>query len=147
TEHGIRQALDRANKERGKLHVMLKKHGGVQELLNQPARWELFIKTAQGELAQARRLAGSGDGGLDVELTEGLDRLEQQLTNDKADYGLGRRLEKIRLDRAPSWEAGEFDSRTAAGKYSKALAGFAPLPDEPAAVVARITSCPIKEQL
>src|SRR5262249_13827469 len=45
TEEGIRQATDRAGKSRRELHAVLKKQGGVQELLNQPARWELFLKT------------------------------------------------------------------------------------------------------
>src|SRR5262249_1703235 len=57
TEEGIRQALERGTTSRAELHAILKKPGGVQQLLNQPARWELFIKTAEGELAQARRLA------------------------------------------------------------------------------------------
>src|SRR5262249_36252486 len=55
TEQGIRQALDQANKIRGELHAVLKKPGGVQQLLNQPARWDLFLQTAQAELAQVRR--------------------------------------------------------------------------------------------
>src|SRR5262249_19288602 len=57
TEEGIRQALDRGAKSRADLGAILKTPGGMQQLLNQPARWELFIKTAQGELAQAQRLA------------------------------------------------------------------------------------------
>src|SRR5262245_44154364 len=90
TEGGIRQALDRGTNSRTELHAILKKPGGVQQLLNQPARWELFIKTAQGELAQARRLAVRAEGELDAELTQGMDQLEEQLTSDQADYDLAR---------------------------------------------------------
>src|SRR5205807_8394368 len=54
TEEGIRQALDRGSKSRAELHSVLRDPSGVQQLLNQPGRWELFIKTGLGELAQAR---------------------------------------------------------------------------------------------
>src|SRR5262249_26106668 len=93
TEQGIRGALDRADKSHGALHAVLKKQGGVQELLNQPARWELFRMTARGELAHARRLLARAEGDVDAELTRGLDRLEQQLTSDEADYRLALRVE------------------------------------------------------
>jgi len=75
-----------------------------------------------------------------------MDKLEQQLTSDQADYDLARRLEKIRLD-AASWVDGAFDYRTAAHEYSKAFAGFAVLTDDPAVVAARLASSPIKDQL
>ena len=118
----------------------------MQQLLNQPARWELLIKTAQGELAQARRLAVRAEGSLDAEWTQAMDKLEQQLTSDQADYDLALRLEKIRLDRA-TWVEGGFDYRKAADEYPKAFAGFAVLSDDPAAVAARLRSSPIKDQL
>src|SRR5262249_35297435 len=72
TEEGIRQALDRGTRSRAGLHAVLKQPGGVQELLNQPGRWELFLKTAQGELAQARRLAVRAEGDLDEELAQAM---------------------------------------------------------------------------
>jgi eukaryotic-like serine/threonine-protein kinase len=146
TEEGIRQALDRGTKSRAELHALLRKPGGVQQLLNQPARWELFIKTAQGELAQARGLAVRAEGSLDVEWTQAMDQLERQLTSDQADYDLARDLEKIRLDKA-TWVEGRFDERKAADEYAKAFARFAVLSDDPAAVAARLASSPIKEQL
>src|SRR5690606_2997823 len=62
TAQGIRHALDRAEASRGELQALLKKPGGVQEMLNQTSRWELFIKTAQGELAHARRLVVRAEG-------------------------------------------------------------------------------------
>jgi tetratricopeptide (TPR) repeat protein/serine/threonine protein kinase len=145
TEEGIRQALDRGTNNRAELHALLKKPGGVQQLLNQPARWELFLKTAQGELAHARRLAVRAEADVDEELTQAMDQLEQQLTSDQADYDLARHLEKIRLDRA-SWVKGSFDDRTE-DEISKALTGFAVLTDDPADVAARIASSPIKDQL
>ena len=146
TEQGIRQALDRGTKSSADLHAILKKPGGVQQLLNQPARWELSIKTAQGELAQARQLAVRTEGSLDAESTQAMNRLEQQLTSDQADYDLALRLEKIRLDRA-TWVEGGFDNRKAADEYPKAFAGLAVLKDDPAAVAARLGSSPIKDQL
>src|SRR5262249_9421199 len=88
TEQGIRQALDRAATSRAELHRLLKKAGGVQQLLNQPAGWLLFIKTAQGELTQARRLAVRAEGSLEMALTQAIDQLEQRLTGDQADYDL-----------------------------------------------------------
>src|SRR4029079_17378626 len=79
TEEGIRQALDRGIKSGDELHSLLKKPGGVQLLLNEPARWELFIKTAQGELAQAQLLAVRAEGALDAELIQSMDQLEKQV--------------------------------------------------------------------
>jgi len=57
TEEGVRQAVEQAAKIRAELHAVLTKPGGVQELLNQPGRWNFSIQSAQSELAQARRLA------------------------------------------------------------------------------------------
>ena len=62
TEQGIRQSLDRGTKSSADLHTILKNAGGVQQLLNQPARWELLIKTAQAELAQVPAISGSHRG-------------------------------------------------------------------------------------
>src|SRR5262249_3953330 len=124
TEQGIRLALDQATKSRGELHAVLKKRGGVQELLNQPARWELFIRTARAELAQARRLTARAEGSVDPELTGALDELEEQLTPDDADRLLSLRLETIRLDRGATWVGHSFDDRKSAEEYPGALAGF-----------------------
>jgi eukaryotic-like serine/threonine-protein kinase len=146
TEEGIRQALGRAGKSRGDLHAALEKPGGVRELLNQPARWELSIKTAQAELAQARRLQARAEGDLDAEVTEALARLEQQVAADEADYRLARHLEKIRQDRA-TLVKDYFDDRTALQEYRKAFAGFGVLARNPEAAAARLAASPIKEQL
>ena len=146
TEQGIRQALDRGTARRAELHAILKRPGGAQQLLNQAARWELLIKTAQGELAQARQLATRAEGNVDAESTRAMDMFEKQLTNDQADYDLAVRLESIRLDTA-TWMDGQFDYRTWAEEYAKAFAGFAVLKDDPAAVAARLRSSPIKDLL
>src|SRR5262249_34871915 len=61
-EDRIRQAMERAGNSRGALHAVLKKPGGVLALLNQPTRWELFLKTAQAELTQARVLLAGAEG-------------------------------------------------------------------------------------
>jgi eukaryotic-like serine/threonine-protein kinase len=146
TEQGIRQALDRGTKSSADLHTILKKSGGVQQLLNQPARWELLIKTAQGELAQAQQSAVRTEGRLDAESTQEMNRLEQQIASDQADYDLALRLEKIRLDRATVVN-GKFDIRKAADEYSKAFDDLAVLKDDPGAVAARLAPSPIKDQL
>jgi tetratricopeptide (TPR) repeat protein/serine/threonine protein kinase len=147
TEEGVRQALDRGTRSRAELHDILKRPGGVQELLNQPARWELFLKTAQGELAQARRLALRAEGDLDADLTLAMDRLDQQLTNDQADYDLALSLERFRQDQAILGNNQLFDNRNAIVEYQKRFARFGVLGDDPAAAAARLAFSPIREQL
>jgi tetratricopeptide (TPR) repeat protein/serine/threonine protein kinase len=146
TEQAIRDALDRAGKSRGDLLAVLKKQGGVQDLLNQPARWDLFLKSAQAEVVQARRLLARAEGDVDAKLTQGLDWLERQLASDEADFRLALRLEKIRQDRA-TWAAGAFNYRTAVEEYPKALAGLGVLTQSPEVAAARLAASRIKEQL
>jgi serine/threonine protein kinase/tetratricopeptide (TPR) repeat protein len=146
TEQGIRQALDRTTRYRGELQSLLRKRGGVQDLLNQAARWELLIRTAQAELEQARRLTARAEGAVDAELTRALDELGERLTADDDDRLLALRLETIRLDRA-TWVGHSFDNRRGAEEYPRALTGFGVLNDEPAAVAARLRASPIREQL
>ena len=146
TEQGVRQAVEQAAKIRGELHAVLTKPGGVQELLNQPGRWNFLIQSAQSELAQARRSTARAETRLSAELTQALHKLEEQLSGDEADRLLALRLEKIRLDRA-TWVEGRFDYRKAAAEYPQAFAGFAVLKEDAAAVAARLRSSPIKEQL
>src|SRR5438105_3383925 len=142
TEQGVRQALEQVARIRGELHAVLTKPGGVQELLNQPGRWNFLIQSAQSELAQARRSTARADGSLSAELTQALHKLEEQLTGDEADRLLALRLEKIRLDQAKRVE-GSFDFRKAAAEYPQAFAGFAVLKEDAAAVAARLRSSPI----
>ena len=146
TEQGVRQAVEQAAKIRGELHAVLTKPGGVQELLNQPGRWNFLIQSAQSELAQARRSSARAETRLNAELTQALHKLEEQLSGDEADRLLALRLEKIRLDKA-TWVEGGFDYRKAAAEYPQAFAGFAVLKEDAAAVAARLRSSPINEQL
>jgi serine/threonine protein kinase/tetratricopeptide (TPR) repeat protein len=146
TEGAIRQALDRAGSSHAELHAALKKKGGVQELLNQPARWQLFLRTAQAELTHARRLMAGAEGELGAEVVEALARLEQQFAGDEADYRLAVRLEKIRSDRANRVRV-EFDYRTAAEEYPRAFAGLWVPNQNPEAAAALLAASPIKEQL
>jgi serine/threonine protein kinase len=46
TEQGMEQALQQAHKVRHELQDELRKQGGVQTLLNQPARWKALLKSA-----------------------------------------------------------------------------------------------------
>jgi tetratricopeptide (TPR) repeat protein len=146
TEQGVRQAVEHAARIRGELHAVLTKPGGVQELLNQPGRWNFLIQSAQSDLAQAGRLAARAERSLSAELTQALHKLEEQLSGDEADRLLALRLEKIRLDRA-TWVEGSFDYRKAAEEYPQVFAGFAVLKEDAAAVAARLRSSPINEQL
>ncbi len=146
TEQGVRQAVEQAAKFRGELHAVLAVPGGVQDLLNQPGRWNLLIQSAQSELGQARRSTARGERRLSAELMQSLHNLEEQLGADEADRLLAMRLETIRLDQA-TWVEVKFDFRKGAAEYPQALARFAVLKDDAGAVAARIRSSPIKEQL
>jgi tetratricopeptide (TPR) repeat protein/serine/threonine protein kinase len=145
-EQGVRQAIEQAAKIRGELHAVLTKPGGVQELLNQPGRWNFLIQSAQSELAQARRSMARTETPLSTELTQSLHKLEEQVSGDEADRLLAVQLEKIRLDQA-TWVEDNFDIRTAAVEYPQAFSGFAVLNADAAAVAARLRSSPIREQL
>jgi serine/threonine protein kinase/tetratricopeptide (TPR) repeat protein len=150
TEQGIRQALDRGAESSADLHAILRKPGGVQQQLNQPARWELSLATARGELAQARQLASRAAGRLDAGYARDMDRLERQLASDRADYDLARRLETIRLDTATFSGTGGNNTKAnvqALEVYPEALAGLDLLGDDPASGAARIASSPIRDQL
>jgi tetratricopeptide (TPR) repeat protein len=147
TEHSIRQALERAVASRTELHSLLKKPGGVQELLNQPARWELFLKTAQGELAQARRLMAQAEGDLDAELTRRADQVEQHLASDQADYDLVLLLERMSQDERILLVNSEFDHPSVSAEYEKVFARFGPFNGDPGPTASRVSSSPIREQL
>jgi serine/threonine protein kinase/tetratricopeptide (TPR) repeat protein len=146
TEEDIRQALGRAGSSLAELHAALKNKGGVQALLNQPARWELFLRTAQAELTQAQRLLAGAGRELGADVVEALDRLEQQFAGDEADYRLALRLEKIRLDRANRVKVA-FDYRVAAEEYPRAFAHLGVLNQNPEAAAALLAASPIKDQL
>jgi serine/threonine protein kinase/Tfp pilus assembly protein PilF len=147
-EAGVRQALEQAKKIRGELHEILKRQGGVQELLNKPVHWEAYIKTAKSELDRARGLADNAGETLDPELIRLADKLDQDLTSDDDDRRLAVRLEKIRMDQAAVVE-GYFDFASAAREYPKAFgeAGLAMPEGETEALASRIRSSRIKEQL
>lgn len=146
TEEGIRQTLDRGIKIRGDLHGVLGKPGGVRELLNQPARWELSLKTAWAEVTQARGMAARAEYGLDPALIQAVDRFKEQLESDEADFALALRLEKIRLDKlqGPKRNVG-YDK--AATEYARIFADFGVPTDDPGTAAARLRASPIKEQL
>jgi tetratricopeptide (TPR) repeat protein/tRNA A-37 threonylcarbamoyl transferase component Bud32 len=147
-EAGARQALEQAKKIRGELHEILKRQGGVQELLNKPVHWEAYVKTAKSELDRARGLADNAGATLDPEITRLINKLDQDLTSDEADRLLAVRLERIRMDRAAVVE-NDFDYASAAREYPKAFAeaGLAIPEGETEALRARIRSSRIKEQL
>ena len=118
----------------------------MQELLNQPARWELSLRTVQAELTQARQLKAGVGGVLDPAVLQAMARLQEQSAGDEADYRLAVRLEKLRSDRA-NWIRAEFDYRKASDEYSRALADLGVLNRNPEATAAGLAASPIKEQL
>jgi tetratricopeptide (TPR) repeat protein len=123
TVQSVRQGLDQARETRNKLHAALKKAGGVQELLNQPARWEVQIKTARADWQRAKALAANAEESLDPDLLDLLQKLENELARDKADFEFARRLERIRLDTAV-WVEGKFNYAQAEKEYPQAFADF-----------------------
>lgn len=148
TEQGIDDALKRAEKIRGDLHDELCKPGGVQALLNQPARWAAYLKGAGAELALVRTLAARAGDELNAAWTMRMRDLERDLQIDEADYRLAVRLEKIRLDKAVS-KKGKFDYAQAEREYPKAFeeAGLAIVAGRQRDTAVLIERSAIKEQL
>jgi tetratricopeptide (TPR) repeat protein len=147
-EQAVRQSLDQAQDGHDKLLADLTKPGGVQALLNQPARWELQLQTARADWQRAKALAASAESGLDPGLSDRLQKLEQQLARDQADYQLALRLEKIRLDRAAG-VGGKFDNAKAVREYQQAFqeAGLSLEPGRQNDTAQQIGQSAIKEQL
>jgi serine/threonine protein kinase len=54
TEQGVRQSLDQAQNVHDQLQANLKEPDGIQELLNQPARWEMQLGTARANWKRAK---------------------------------------------------------------------------------------------
>jgi tetratricopeptide (TPR) repeat protein/serine/threonine protein kinase len=148
TEQRMDQALKQGSKVREKLQGELHKPGGVQSLLNQPARWAALLEAARSELRLARSLADRVGSALDTKWTKRMQQLEQELRRDEADYGLALRLEKIRLDKA-TWVEGKFDDAQAEREYPKAFheAGLDMTPGRHNEIAALIKQSHIKEQL
>jgi serine/threonine protein kinase/Tfp pilus assembly protein PilF len=148
TEQGIGQALDQAAQARAALHAALRGPGGVQELLNQPARWEVLHKTAYAALGQAKVLAAGTDGRLALPLSQRLEELDRELAADEADFQLALRLEEIRLE-AATWTEGQFNSAGALREYPLAFveAGLAIEPGRKEHLAVQIARSAIKDQL
>lgn len=151
TEQVLGQALAQASKVRSELHAMLEKPGGVQSLLNQPARWEVFLGSAQAELGRAKLLAAGVDGQLAADLSLWLAKLDQELANDSADYGLARRLENIRLKHLEQSLGAEWKHNhpESAQEYADAFAaaGLSALQNSASELATHVAKSAIKEQL
>jgi tetratricopeptide (TPR) repeat protein len=143
----VRHALDQAESAVEELHDILKKPGGVFELLNRPENWQARIKLADAALDRARALAKAATG-LDPKLGAEADNLQAALRQDEDDRRLVVRLEKIRMDK-DAFVEGEFDYAGAAREYPKAFAeaGLAMPEGETEALASRIRASRIKEQL
>jgi serine/threonine-protein kinase len=147
TEQAVRQSLDQAQDGHAKLLASLKKPGGVQQLLNQPARWELQIQTARADWQRAQMLAANAEGSLAPGLTDRLQKLQQQLDRDHANFELARQLERIRLERATVVD-GKFNHAQALQAYPRTFqkAGLALEPGRQKETAQRIRQSAIKEE-
>ena len=147
-EQGVRQAVARAKNIRAELHEILKKRGGVHELINKPVDWQAYIKTAKSQIERARSLAANADESLDPELMRLLDELDQDLRSDDADRLFAIRVEKIRLDKATIVD-GKMDETRAAAAYEDACRDFGldVLKGEQRLIAKQIKDSPINEQL
>jgi tetratricopeptide (TPR) repeat protein len=148
TAEGIRLRLDQAGQTRAQLHDALRRRGGVQELLNQPARWQAQIHVARDQWQLAHDLAARAERAVDPALATALQELEKDLQRDEADYSLALRLEKIRLDKA-IWIEGKFSGDQARREYPLAFkdAGLSFEAGRAQATAASIQESVIKEQL
>ncbi len=140
----VRRGLELARQTRDALHSTLKQPGGVQRLLNEPARWQAQLKAARSEWRRARDHVGAA---ADPRWADRLRELDEDLRRDQADHDLALRLEKIRLDRGNvvrgTFGGGMFREYPAAF----AEAGLVPAPGRQKEAALRITQSPIKDQL
>jgi tetratricopeptide (TPR) repeat protein/serine/threonine protein kinase len=141
----VRRGLEQARQTRAELHKVLKQPGGVQALLNQPARWQAQLKSARADWQRANDHAEAAVG---PQWTNLLKTLDKELTRDQADYDLALRLEKIRLDRATVVK-GNFNFALAQQEYPAAFAeaGLTPAPGRQKEVALLIRQSAIKDQL
>ena len=144
-EEKVRNGLDQARKTRDELHAILKKPGGVHELLNQPARWQAKIDSAR---ADWKRAEDHADVTGDPQWTKQVKVLDQELVRDLADYELAQRLEKIHLNKATLID-GKFDTDRAKKQYAAEFAdeGLTPMPERQEEVALLIQQSAIKDQL
>jgi tetratricopeptide (TPR) repeat protein/tRNA A-37 threonylcarbamoyl transferase component Bud32 len=147
-QQAVRQCLERTEATCEQLSASLRAPGGVQALLNQPARWEAQIKAARGEWLQARSLLDHAEISLDPDLAHALSTWDKQLTDATEDLRLAQRLEEVRLDRA-AWVDGRFDYTGTEGSYRKVFdeAGLSVEHGDPEDVSRRIEQSAIKDQL
>jgi len=148
SEQAVKLALEQAGQARAELQRKLRQSGGIFELLNHPENWQAQLKLAQASLDRAVALAANAEQDLDPALNRQAKELETLLAQDDRDRSLAVRLEKIRMAEA-AWVEVQFDYASAAREYPKAFAeaGFAVLEEPAAAIAARLSTAPIKEQL
>ena len=149
-EEAVGQALDRAEESRRALQAVLEKPGGAHGLLNQPGRWEVFIRAVQTELKRAEAFADGVDGGLSQPLKSRLEELTRQVAGDETDYRLAVTLDSLRSSISPGSDGQlGLDRKRAARECPRAFAsaGFALEPGKEAELAKRIARSPIREQL
>jgi tetratricopeptide (TPR) repeat protein len=145
----IRLALRQSEENReGDLRKVLRQPGGVQRLLNQPARWAGEIEESRAYCQRARALWESGRGRADAALLAQIEALEKLLDRDKRDYRLAVAVEKVRMDLATVVE-GKQELDRAAAAYAGAFrrARLAVLADPPAQVAEAIKASDVPGQI
>jgi len=148
TEEAVTQSLKQGGLTHAKLKESLMKPGGVQAMLNEPAQWEMPIKSARGDWARAQAVARNADEALDPLLAENLQELDKDLSRDEDDFALALRLEKIRSDKITVAQ-GTFAYGRAAAEYQKAFhdAGLDIEPGRESEVATLMNGSAIKDQL
>ena len=147
-EERIRQSLDQVAHARAELHKALKKDGGVQELLTQPARWQALVNAARADWQRAKDVLAQAEDNLAPHWVSLLKTREEELARDQADYDLAQRLEKIRLDTVNAVDR-KFDHARAAREYPAEFktGGITIEPGRQKEAAALIQQAPIKDQL
>jgi tetratricopeptide (TPR) repeat protein len=148
TVASIGNALAQAESSCHELHKILRRKGGVFDLLNQPDKWQAHLQSARAALDQAKALLARGGDGIDRPLEHKALALERLLKADDGDRQLALDLEKIREEQAKIVD-GQFNITGTDAAYQKTFAreGFDVLEGDPRVVAGRIARSLIKEQL
>ncbi len=143
--------LGQAERERTELQKKLQEQGGVFRLLNNPADWQVQLQKPAAVVAAARQQADGAGVDLDPGLVRRLVALQAQLQGDEADRQLAVDLNQVRQQKAALARGSghSFGFQKSARRYEALFrkAGLVPTPGQEAAVVARISRAPIREQL
>jgi serine/threonine protein kinase/Tfp pilus assembly protein PilF len=147
-EAAIREALDQAEASHEGLHAILRKPGGVFDLLNQPDRWQAQTQATAAAIDRAQALLANAEQGAHAELAQRAERLQAAQGQDKLERLFAMRLDRIRMDRCTVVD-GQFNDAAASRDYHRAFGelGLAVLDNDPADTALRLRAMAIHEQL